>query len=255
MSNPPKYLESYIVSICRFNEESGAAVIAEFYGTAFFINSQGVFLTATHVMQAANEGIKSQGEFVGLCVQGPNGEGNLACRISSTEAADHPFDVTVGVVDAHFPTLFTLGPAQVTVWTEVASYGYPATALKRAGDALWMYARGFRGYVHRAARAGELQGGEYPDVFETSFSMPKGLSGGPLFVRGSDRDIVVGVCVGINRGESIEAMYEEVLANGETFKETRVRFEEYGIAHDIRPLLGWRPSNLHGRTLGEVIDR
>jgi hypothetical protein len=118
-----------------------------------------------------------------------------------------------------------------------------------------MYGRGFRGYVHREVKAGQLQGGSHPDAFETSFTMPQGLSGGPLFLTGSQQEVVIGVCVGVNRGETTEFLFEEVQADGRLVTERRVRIEEYGIAHDVRPLLDWRPANLGGLTLREVAEK
>jgi len=118
-----------------------------------------------------------------------------------------------------------------------------------------MYGRGFRGYVHREVKAGQLQGGFHPDAFETSFTMPQGLSGGPLFLTGSQTEAVIGVCVGVNRGETTEFLFEELQADGRLVTERRVRIEEYGIAHDVRPLLDWRPANLGGLTLREVAEK
>jgi len=84
--------------------------------------------------------------------------------------------------------------------------------------------------------------------------MPQGLSGSPLFVPGAQNGIAIGVCVGVNRGETTEYMFEEINANGETLREKRVRIEEYGLAHDLRPLLSWRPSSLGGRSLAEAAE-
>lgn len=255
MSTSPAYLETYIVPVCRFSESSGTVVICEFFGTAFFINSGGTFLTAQHVIDAAYQSIEESGGFIGLCVR-PNGEnGSVACPITSTEAANPPYDICIGTIAANFPTFFTLAPVSVSVWREVASYGYPATAQNRSAGKFWMYGRGFRGYLHREMKAGELPGNYHPDAFETSFPMPQGLSGAPLFVHGSQMDVVIGVCVGVNRGETTEYLFEELQADGELTRERRVRIEEYGIAHDVRPLLDWRPTNLGGLSLREAAQK
>jgi len=246
------FLETYIVPVCRFSESAGSALISEFFGTAFFINGNGVFLTAAHVMDAANQSIKTSGGFVGLCVRPAGGGGNVASHITSIDVASPPYDICVGTVAANFPTFLTLAATPVNVWKEVASYGYPDTAQNRSAGEFWMYGRGFRGYIHREVKVGQLPGGSHPDAFETSFPMPQGLSGGPLFVPGPQMDLVIGVFVGVNRGESTEFLFEEIQENGELRTERRVRIEEYGIAHDLRPLLDWQPANLGGRTLREV---
>jgi hypothetical protein len=112
-----------------------------------------------------------------------------------------------------------------------------------------MYARGFKGYVHREVKAGQLPGSPHPDRFETSFRMPPGLSGAPLFVSDGGRHVVIGVCVGVNTSELTDYLVEEVTANGAVNRERRVRIEEYGIAHDLHPLLDSRPPVFKGRTL------
>ena len=246
------YLETGIVPVCRFDDSSGVALIRGFYGTAFFISHSGIFLTASHVIDEATQAEGAQGGFLGLCGRPPDGGGNVACPITSFEAAAAPYDISVGTIDAGFPNILTLGDVPIGVWREVVSYGYPATAQNLSNNEFWMYGRGFKGYVHREVKSGQLPGNPHPDAFETSFSMPQGLSGSPLFVYTPSSQIAVGVCVGVTRGETTEYMFEEVQANGETHREMRIRVEEYGLAHDLRPLLGWRPSNLGGRSLAEV---
>jgi hypothetical protein len=255
MNTTPAYLETYIVPVCRFTESSGSALISEFFGTAFFINAGGTFLTARHVIDAAVQSVEKFGGFIGLCVRPSDGSGSVACRITSIEAACPPYDICIGVAAAGFPTYFALAPISVNTWREVVSYGYPATAQNLSAGEFWMYGRGFRGYVHREVKAGQLPSDTHPDVFETNFPMPQGLSGGPLFVLGSPKDVVVGVCVGVNRGESTEYLFEELQADGTLMRERRVRIEEYGIAHDLRPLLNWRPGNFGGLTLREIAEK
>lgn len=119
-------------------------------------------------------------------------------------------------------------------------------------QAFWIYGRGFKGYVHRLVKVGEFAAGGHPDAFEVSFAMHPGLSGAPLFLHAGPRDVAVGVCVGANRAETVDFDYEEILEGGEIRREKRLRVEEYGIAHDLRPLLGWRPPVLKGLTLAEV---
>jgi hypothetical protein len=252
MSQTTAYLETYIVPVCRFNQSSGATVIQDFFGTAFFVGGGGVFLTARHVLDDARHAVEEKGGFLGLCVRPPGAGGNVACRMISMEAAPPPYDISVGTVESPFPSNLTLGDVPAGVWQEVVSYGYPSTAQNRSNSEFWMYGRGFRGYVHRVVETGQLPGSPHPNAFETSFSMPQGLSGGPLFMPGSRTAVAIGVCVGVNRGETTEYMFEEFQTNGKTLTEKRVRIEEYGLAHDLRPLLSWRPKILEGRSLAEA---
>ncbi len=71
MSQTTAYLETYIVPVCRFNQSSGAAVIQDFFGTAFFVGGGGVFLTARHVLDDASHAVEEKGGFLGLCVRPP----------------------------------------------------------------------------------------------------------------------------------------------------------------------------------------
>jgi hypothetical protein len=245
----PSYLETYMMPVCRFEEAAGTALIRAFHGTAFFINDSGVFLTARHVVENGQKDINAKGGFLGLCVRPPGPGGNVACPIGSVDYADMPYDVCVGRAAGKFRTMLTLANVQVHAWRDVATYGYPETALNVSPTEFWMYGRGFRGYVHREVKKGHLLGTDHPDAFETSFSMPPGLSGAPLFIHQLPRDVVVGICVGVNRGESTEFLLEEVVENGEVRREKRVRIEEYGLAHDLRPLLDWQPAGFGGLTL------
>lgn len=251
MTTLPVYLETYIVPVCGFKEVSSSVLIRAVFGTAFFINDSGTFLTAQHVIDEARRNVAELGGFLGLCVRPPGAAGSVACPVITTDAAAAPYDVCVGTIDAGFPTTLTLSNISVHTWSDVTTFGYPTTAQNVTPNEFWIYGRGLKGYLHRHAKAGQLQGGRHPDAFETSFAMPKGLSGAPLFVYNNPRDIVIGVCVGVNSGETTEFMLEEVQDNGEVRTERRVRVEEYGLAHDLRPLLDFRPVNLDGQTLVE----
>jgi hypothetical protein len=246
------YLETYIVPVCRFEVSSNTAWIRRFHGTAFFVNEAGVFITARHVIDKGTEEVAHSGGFLGLCVRSPSGSGNVAAHIVAVTAADPPYDICIGRSDASYPTLLTVQGVDVQTWRDVATFGYPETALNVAPTAFWIYGRGFKGYVHRAVKAGELAGSGHPDAFEVSFAMRPGLSGAPLFLHSQPRDLVVGVCVGANRAETVDFDYEEVLDNGQVRREKRVRVEEYGIAHDLRPLLAWKPRSFDGLTLAEI---
>ncbi|MBP0118345.1 MAG: trypsin-like peptidase domain-containing protein [Candidatus Nitrotoga sp.] len=246
------FFETFIVPVCRFSEAFGSASICEFFGTAFFINGNGVFLTASHVMDAANKSIKMSGDFIGLCPRPIDGNVNVACRITSFDKAKSPYDICVGIVDANYPTLLTLADVPVDTWQDVTSWGYPGTAQNRTAGEFWMYGRGFKGYIHRLATTGQMPGVPHPDAFEISFSVPQGLSGSPLFTQGPQMYSVIGVCTGVNRGETTEYLSEELQENGMLTRERHVKIEEYGIAQSLRPLLDWQPANLDGRTLREV---
>lgn len=248
------YLETYMVLVCRFEVTSNSALIRSFHGTAFFVNDAGVFITARHVVEKGSDAVAGHGGFLGLCVRPPGGAGNVAAKILSFDHADPPYDVSIGTCNGSFPTLLTVKDADVATWRDVATFGYPETALNISPQAFWIYGRGFKGYVHRLVKFGELPAGGHPNAFEVSFAMPPGLSGAPLFLHSEPRDVVVGVCVGANRAETVDFDCEEILESGEIRRERRLRVEEYGIAHDLRPLLDWKPPALKGLTVADVAN-
>jgi hypothetical protein len=47
--------------------------------------------------------------------------------------------------------------------------------------------------------------------------------------------------------------FENILVKdgSEEFREEVTRVEEFGIAHDVRPILEWKPSILDGKSLRE----
>ena len=61
-------LQDYVIPICSVEMSAGAAQLRRLLGTAFFINGEGVFLTARHVLQGI-----PQAQFhelvYGLCIK------------------------------------------------------------------------------------------------------------------------------------------------------------------------------------------
>src|SRR5438132_9755692 len=99
------FLETYIVPVCRFETLNEAAYIRAFHGTAFFINSEGTFLSARHVIVTGEADVKDHGGFLGLCIRADSE--NVAPRILHHDLADEPYDVCVGQADFKCETLLT----------------------------------------------------------------------------------------------------------------------------------------------------
>ena len=76
------------------------------------------------------------------------------------------------------------------------------------------------------------------------------MSGAPLVLRydepiGPDTPFpLIGVCVGNQPVELVDFAIDLVEENGSRFKETKLRIEEYGIAHDLWSLAEWKPECL-----------
>jgi len=112
--------------------------------------------------------------------------------------------------------------------------------------------RAQRGHIQRLIAPNELPFDENPPAFELSFLISRGMSGSPIFIHSQPRDIVVGVCVSSFRSETIDDEFIEVRDDGSKYVERKMKIEEFGIAHDLRPLLDWKPSVLSGDSLGDV---
>lgn len=236
------FLETSVVPVCRFEiHPVKMVIIKEMYGTVFFINNSGIFITAAHVINDCVEAIKLYGGTIGLCVKGENGKSpaNFMAPVIGWELAASPYDIAIGKVGFYgCETHLKLADIKIDVWKDVATYGYPSTieVIDKALDSYQINLRAHKGYIQRLITTENkvfngVNGDIHPSSFETNFTMNRGLSGAPLFVNG---DTVVGVCVG-----NISCEY-------------RGDIDNYGIAHDMRPLLSWQPKILGNKTLLEV---
>jgi hypothetical protein len=254
MTADPPYLQSYVVPLCTFTFVDDNAYIQSVLGTCFFINGLGDFITARHVLDEAERIHRETGHFFGLIGKAEDGTSasEQYVGVSNIERAPTPFDIVLGHAVSRPPTALQFGSVNVTHWQDVASFGYPATA--HGGDPRnkRINIRSYKGYIHRATEPSDMKIGDHPHGFEVSFTASPGMSGAPLFIPNAPKDIVIGVMVSSFRGETIEAEIEEILEDGTVFKESRRRIEEYGFAHDIRPLLDWKPDNYNGQTLLEI---
>lgn len=249
------FLQSYVAPVCLCEvDPNGGANIRELFGTAFLINDKGVFLTARHVLEDAYAKAQENGQIVGLIVKGEAGSSPKSgvAPIKSFEHAPAPYDVSIGTVHYQSPTLLRLAPIEIEPWQDVAAYGYPIHAVSGPASALGLNLRCHKGYIQRLLSPGDIPLGSHPDGFELSFLVARGISGAPLFVHRQDKDIVIGVCVGSFRTEQIEDEFVEISQNGSTYKEIKIKIDEFSTAQDIRPLHGWKPELLAGATLLEA---
>jgi hypothetical protein len=221
-------------------------------GTAFFINDEGVFLTAGHVVRA----VKAQSGLTwGLNVKGFRASDNLFAAVSEIDFAPSPFDIAIGKVHYRSKNWFTpFLDEGVGGWHDVATLGYPASALNTTPERFNNHLRLLKGYIQREIAADELPVHRpHPNCFELSFPIPNGLSGSPLFSAKGKNQQLIGVCVGSFDVEIVIDDFTHVDDDGKKFSERRVRVEQYGIAHSILPLWKWRPSFLQGKSLAEAI--
>jgi hypothetical protein len=250
----PMFLQSTVVPICTYKVESGRATVLSTIGTAFFIDRNGHFMTAKHVILAGDVARKA-GVKVGLVVKDDGGKlaTSSVAPILSVEDAPEPFDVSIGsagykcdVADLYLSSVL------VDVWQDVATYGYPLSAKSGPPESFSANIRCLKGYVQRIIAQDELHAlsGKHPVGYELSFLIGQGASGSPLFYFEGNRSWVIGICVGSYRSEVTEHIISEVKEGGDTFTEKLTKVEQFGIAQAIHPLmLNWKPELSERKTL------
>ena len=146
--------------------------------------------------------------------------------------------------------MLTLGDVKPTEWQDVATFGYPLSIVDWDAKTPAIFGlRCQKGHIQRVVAAGELKLGPAAPAYELNFNISLGLSGAPLFISRHPKDVVVGVCVGSARSELIDYERVDVDEHGNKLKESRVKIEEYGPAHDIVSLHSWCPRLLAGKSL------
>ena len=168
----PKFLQSYVVPICTYEQIDGAAHVRSSQGTAFFINNCGIFLTAAHVVRDSLKYAERRDEIVGICLKGDNGqtEESFMAEVCHYEFAPEPFDIAIGIVPYFTDSPLRLARKEVSPWQEVATLGYPLSAsVFDDNDGNWMNLRAHRGYVQRSTLPRDMRLGKHPNGIELNF--------------------------------------------------------------------------------------
>ena len=249
-------LQDYVIPICSAEIVRGSAHLRRLLGTAFFVNSTGVFLAAKHVL-TATEKDSPRGQVCGLSLKSQDATAaDVFAPLKGWQSAPAPYDIAIGKVDAQSRAWFS--PPQetrVSPWRDIATLGYPETALNNAAGDFNIRPRMLKGYVQRLVDAGEIALiAPHPDCYELSFPVASSMSGAPLFATENGRQELIGVCVGSHSAEITEYQSTFVNDDGSCFEERRVRVEQIGIAECIFPLLEWAPETLGRQSLADLIS-
>ena len=247
----PLLLEDYVVPICSARMITGKAMLSCLLGTAFFVDERGVFLTARHVAEATR---KDSTVVYGLVVKSDETSGNSEfAQIVEWEYAPSPHDVAIGRVNFRSNPWFSVyRDVYMNPWKDVATLGYPETALNVTSDEFNVHIRALKGYIQRFVEAGEIDLiRPHPACYELSFPITLGMSGSPLFSAEGTTQELIGVCIGSFKAEIVEYLSEEISEDGKEFKEKHLKVEQIGIAQSILPLRKWTPTVLGGKCLGE----
>jgi S1-C subfamily serine protease len=246
------FLQHYIFPICRYRIQGQMAWVTQLQGTGFFITKNGVYVTARHVVVQGMAAATKEGEQLGICPYLAGSEEKVVAGLGDFDFAPPPYDIVVGKVNLTTETVFVIDQRDVEVWQDVATIGYPESVVNKTPAEFQLQARAHKGYIQRMVPTGRMPTGTHPDVFEVSFPISVGLSGSPLFIYAGNFDYAIGVCVGSHQSRLVD--YEDVVSvtDGKEERQTFYRVEEFGIAHDLRKLIDWKPPCLGGFSLGEL---
>lgn len=248
------FLQSVVAPVGIYIETPEQILVQQIFGTGFFIDASGHFLTARHVLDAAKADAAAINAKLGIFPMQVVGDQkvNLTAPIVEIENAPLPFDITLGRAPYHCKTFFELARREVEVWQDVATMGYPTNTSEKTAAQYRIQQRAHKGYIQRCIPSERMTVGTHPDCFEVNFPITEGMSGAPLFIHRGALDDLIGICVGSVRSQIVDYQSLELTEDGGKYSEKTMRIEEYGIAHDIRGLLDWKPVMLAGKSLFET---
>lgn len=249
----------HIVPIVRVASEGSDDRVDRLHGTAFFVNGQGTFLTAGHVLRDAFADAEECGGKIVLLVRAEKRlwfyEGHEILR---WEDAPNHADVAIGSTGQPSRAAFEAGhrPRGPWMWTEVWTAGFPDSATMTLRGGPEYPPRGYHGYITRGIPEGDWLGpplAPHSELLELSFPIAPGMSGAPLFARtaGEESLGLLGVCRGSLASERYVDQWEEPDKNSTISRVVRV--EHHGLAENIWPLFKWKPELLGGRPLIDAI--
>ncbi|WP_069908902.1 S1 family peptidase [Devosia insulae] len=228
--------------ICTYSTKSGNATIERLVGTAFLISSDGFFITASHVVTEAQAIVEGTASRIGIVGKDDNGKStkSIVAQLEWYHTAPEPYDITLGHSAYMSETPFRLSDREVSVWQDVATYGYPVSAIGGDISGLRLNLRAQKGYVQRTTAPSDMHIGNHPNGLELSFLVSPGLSGAPIFINHKDHMEVIAVAVASYKTETTEAELVEVLDDGAEYRERILRIEQFGFAHSLAGLKGWK---------------
>ena len=179
----------------------------------------------------------------------------LLGQIEIVTQAAKPSDVAVGrIVGQKTQAMFRFNPSKhYHPPKDVQATGYPNSAVSNDLDQWRPDVRFLKGSIVRRVPAGNFLMQSHAATFELSFAIPRGISGGPLYVVRGRAFEVIGVCTGNHKSELTDFEHTEIDEVGQSkFREKKVRVEQYGLAEELRELAQWAPESLGGQVLAEA---
>lgn len=95
------FLQSFVTPVCLYSKQGEHAHVEELMGSAFFVNSNGIFITARHVAESAFERVQDKGWIFSLAVKDKQGthKKSMLAEVVQIENAPSPYDIAIGRVN------------------------------------------------------------------------------------------------------------------------------------------------------------
>ena len=253
------YLQSTLLPLIGTDWAKSPIPVEKFFGTAFLISNAGHAMTARHVVEKALHAASETGLAFSALVQQDDGTSPLKAiaAVLEYEFAPAPFDVAIVRLPYRARTEFRIGKREQNLWRDIATYGYPESAVshvlsEKGFPALKLNMRANKGYIQREIAPNDMAIGDHPNGFELSFLLGPGMSGAPIFISEGPTFVTIGVGVSSIRSETTDFEHTEVDDDGKRFSERKVKIEEYGFAHSLEGLFDWSPAILGHKPLHEA---
>ncbi|MEA3221734.1 MAG: serine protease [Thermodesulfobacteriota bacterium] len=243
------YFTDFAFPICEFKlkEDGLRRITTHFHGTGFFIGTEGYFLSAKHVINNQDLNNCSSTVSYGVVLERNDNDRRPRFARDIKYVEEHEkYDIVLGKVDYNPSPLFnSIGNAYG--WTDVLCFGYPETKSRKNEDMYTLCPQFLKGYVIGRLQEEDLPKLSIPPAYELSFPIPKGVSGGPVFVEG--QKTLLGIA--LISHDSVLSRYEdtEFISNSEKYTEKVVTVTQFGIAANLYKIRDWKPAILKGRSL------
>lgn len=221
-------LREYIFPI--FAEDKKTGELISFLGTGFFINSEGYFLTANHVVNVENDVYK-------LFIL----HKEKKCYINIIETSKKP-DLALGQAhldNENFYLKFYNEDVQgkIAMGTEIINWGYSGTKIEKGSkpNKIKLYGRFSKGYICHLSLGEIIWAIEDLPIYECSFPLIAGNSGSPLIMSSFERNNVIcfsSVFTHNTKSGIEEESYEEICENGNVEKIKIMKIIEFAVAYD-----------------------
>jgi len=243
------YFTDYAFPICEIKLKEGGSSRkpTHFHGTGFFIGTEGYFLSAKHVINNQDLNRCTSTVSYGIVLEKNDNDRRPRFAKDIKQLEEHEkYDIVLGKVDHSPPPLFN-SIENTGGWSDVLCFGFPETKSRKNENIYTLRPQFLKGYVISQLQEEDLPNLSIPPAYELSFPIPKGISGGPVFIEGCKT--LIGIA--LISHDSVLSRYQdtEFISDSEKYKEKVVTMTQFGIAANLYEIRDWKPTMLEGRSL------